>query len=407
MLDAQVVAACLASREAYERVAPFLTKSDFTPAGAFWWELVRDWYDSDRTAATVTRSALEQLGATRITNPKHRESLMGFLNELPTPDSPANIASVLLELKRHNVGLELATAIASQDQKKVRVLLPQFDALMACTELRKDTPTQIAYAVSVEELFRKVDSANRVPLAPALLNERIGGGALPGHHILIFGRPEAGKSTFAINMAGSLVRRGKRVLYIGNEDQIDILKSRMLSRVTGLTWEEAERRPDEAAKLFRQRNGEDCLRMAQARHATANDLRKPIEEFEPEILVLDQIRNLHSDDENMTQSLNKIAIQVRGLLLDYGLIGVSVTQANDRTERHGQQPPAWLGMADVDSSRTGLPAQADLMLGIGCDSDLQARNQRAISLPKNKLSSAPNSHSGFIVTLDTARSKVT
>ena len=64
----------------------------------------------------------------------------------------------------------------------------------------------------------------------------------------------------------------------------------------------------------------------------------------------------------MTQGLNRIAIQFRSLLLDYGLIGVSVTQANDRTQHSGQEPPIWLGLGDVDSSRTGLPAQADLML---------------------------------------------
>jgi hypothetical protein len=45
-----------------------------------------------------------------------------------------------------------------------------------------------------------------------------------------------------------------------------------------------------------------------------------------------------------------------------------------------------LDMGDIDSSSTGIPAQADVLIGIGADKDDQASNRRVISLIKNKRS---------------------
>lgn len=82
------------------------------------------------------------------------------------------------------------------------------------------------------------------------------------------------------------------------------------------------------------------------------------------------------------------------------MLGVSLTQANAGDEA---RPKVWLRDSDVDSSRTGLPAQADLLLGIGADDDMLNTGARAVSLCKNKLS---GNHEGFMVQFDYLRSKV-
>jgi len=405
MLDAQILAAVIASRAAYERVGEHLTDKDMTPSGGVLWKLVREWYARDPKAPSIDRALLAEQAKSRLSSSKHEDAVLGLLRDLPDSPSPDNAAQVALELKRYNVGMELAAAIGGHDSKALAKLLPKYNDLMAMTELSTKRG-QMTQATHIDELYEKVGEQNRVPLAPQALNDRINGGALPGHHVLIFGRPEAGKSTFAINMAGSLVRRGKRVMYFGNEDQIDVLKARMVNRITGLSDEDGNAKPKLRRERFLARGGEDRLSMVQVRHAAVRDLEPEIERFKPDVIFLDQIRNMESADENMTQGLNRIAIQFRSLLLDYGLIGVSVTQANDRTQHSGQEPPIWLGLGDVDSSRTGLPAQADLMLGIGTNTDLTQREQRAVSIPKNKLSSADNSHEGFIVEIDRRRAYI-
>ena len=90
-------------------------------------------------------------------------------------------------------------------------------------------------------------------------------------------------------------------------------------------------------------------------------------------------------------------------MLKHGVVGVSVCQAGDKTEKHGQLPPAFLQMNDVYGSRTGIPAHCDLLIGVGYDQDMYDRDIRGISLPKNKLGGV---HAGFKVRIDTQKSKV-
>lgn len=401
MLDAQMIAAGVASGKAWDRFAPHFTSKELGPQAGFWFDILREWYTRDPNATGADRDALLALGKSKITNPKHEDTLLGWLRDLPDPPSADNAAQVALELKRHNVGMELAAAIGGNDHKRASALHAQYGELMAATALQREERTEWQEAVAVEDLFKKVGHDNRIALSPLILNERTNGGALPGHHILVYGRPEAGKSTFAINMAAGFALRKKRVLYVGNEDQIDILKSRMVSRIAQMTWEECERKQAACIKRYRQLGGEDYIIMSQLKNGTIAALRRKLDEVKPDVVVSDQIRNYTgSEGDSLTNTLAKVAIQKRNILLDYALIGVSVTQANDRTEKHGQEPPIWLGLGDIDSSRTGLPAQIDLAIGIGVNGELQSRNQRALSFPKNKLSSKPNAHEGVIVSVD-------
>lgn len=377
-----------------------------TPAGGFWFALIGEWYANDRLAKRVDSSVLAESGSKRIGNPKHRDMLMGFIDGLPEPVSPSNVAQTALELKRHNTGLELASAVAAQDSKKIAALHKAYGELLGATELKR-RKGKWQLAADAADLFAKVGVSNRIPLAPDRLNTRIGGGALPGHSVVIFGRPDSGKSTISINLAAVTANKGQRVLYVGNEDQIDILKSRAMSRMTNMTMGEMEANQERALRLWRDRGGEDRLRFAQLINGSVADITEQVEEFEPTILIIDQLRGLQGDGDGMTQRLESNGIAVRNLLLQYGLVGISVTQANDRRQGYSQKPPIWLDMGDIDSSRTGLPGTADLLLGIGFDDDMKARNQRAISFPKNKLSSSPDAKEGIIVELNMTLSKVT
>lgn len=407
MLDATIVSAAMADRAAYDLVAPHITSKDMTPTAGFWWGLVGEWYQRDRSAKSIDKTLLYQQGEKRAPAGKNREPVLAVMRDLPEPVSPSNTANVALEMRRYNVSMELAAAIASQDAKKLPKLHKELGDLMAATTLGGAKKGKWNDAAPIAELFNATGDGNRVPLAPRALTERCAGGALPGQHIVVFGRPDAGKSTFTLNLAAVLgVKHEERVLYVGNEDQINILKRRCVCRVAGMTWADAEADPSKAIAAWESRGGEERIKFAQLIDGSAADLPEKIEEHAATVLVLDQIRGLQGEGDGMTQRLESNGIAVRGLLLKYDLIGISVTQANDRRQSYSQKPPVWLGMEDVDSSRTGLPGTADLLLGIGYDDEMYARGQRALSICKNKLSSEPNSKEGLIVEFDTARSAV-
>jgi hypothetical protein len=125
--------------------------------------------------------------------------------------------------------------------------------------------------------------------------------------------------------------------------------------------------------------------------------------FKPDVEVLDQLRNVQGGGQKLTNRLEDNATGYRALLSKYNCLGVSVTQAGDKTERHGQEVPAILSMSDVDSSRTGLPGQCDLMLGVGVTEELFAHGKRMLSLAKNKLSTEKTP---FLVDVDLERTLI-
>lgn len=409
MLDAQILSAAIANREAYELCKEHVVQSDLTPPVAFWWELVGAFYAKDSSAAAVPISLLKAQGERRISNPKHKDGLLGLLDNLPDAVAPMGVAKEVLELKRYNLGMQLAAAIGAREKdSKVAMLTEEYLGLLRQESLSQETEWEDA--ADWDDLSQETGLSRRIPLMPMELNKRTGGGALPGHHMLVYARPEMGKSLFALNLAAGFLKLGKRVLYIGNEDSIHVLKKRMLVRLSGISAEEIDRDANKAGQaiaLAKERSAGNLI-MRHLHRGSCADVEAAVKEASPDVLVLDQIRNLEArtSEGKMTERLETVATQVRAILARHHLVGVSVTQANDRTERYGQEPPIWLGMSDVDSSRTGLPAQCDLMIGIGGNREMIAKGQRAISLAKNKLYGGPGSREGFIVEFDTILGRV-
>lgn len=400
MLDTQILHACITDRKAYDRIKDYVDPKDFTPPVKFWWGILVEYYGRDLSCARADGAILRALGDERITNAKHRDSIMGVLKPDNVSSIP-NVVSAVLGLRRYNAAAEFASAAMAGDSDKAKKLLDQVNDLWERDTLGNDSDKQ--YAASVEAVFDQIGNERRIPLLPVSLNERIGGGVLAGHNILIFGRTEVGKSTFAINMAAGLVRRGKRVLYVGNEDGINLLKGRFVCRLTGRTWSEVERDKGAAANLFRERGGEDRLRLVHMQPGTVASIVEDIEQHEPDFVFVDQIRNLASGESDLTPRLEANATRFRNLISRYNVVGVGVAQARDASERHNQEPPVWLSTGDIADSRVGLPSQMDLIIGIGGNSDMLRRNQRSISLCKNKLASDEKSREGFIVEFDLGR----
>jgi hypothetical protein len=122
------------------------------------------------------------------------------------------------------------------------------------------------------------------------------------------------------------------------------------------------------------------------------------EEYQPDILVIDQLRNIRMKEDNYVQKLEKAASAARNLGKRYDCLVLSVTQAGDSASGK----PV-LDMGDVDSSNTGIPAQADVMVGIGCSEDDKDNGRRVLSLPKNKRS---GNHDFFPVRIDPTKSRI-
>jgi RecA-family ATPase len=196
-------------------------------------------------------------------------------------------------------------------------------------------------------------------------------------------------------MIAGFLRQEKVVLYVGNEDPMLDITIRVVSRLTGLTKYEIYDDLDGAHQAACAMGYEDLI-LAPLAPGTPREIEALVTEFKPDVLIIDQLRNLNTGDDHFVQSLEKAATAARNIAKAHDVLVVSATQAGDSAT--GKKV---LDMGDVDSSNTGIPAQADVMIGISDYVD--DRGRVTFSLPKNKRSGR---HDFFEVEFDTTTSRI-
>jgi hypothetical protein len=402
MIDTSILGACIASRSAWESLDGIVNAKDFSPPVQFWYGLLSEYYGRDKGVTSANAEILRETGLARIANPKQVEAITAVLTDACSGVSVPNIVALCLDLRRRNIILELAAASGSGDRKAANKL---FTELVSIWDRQERPKSEIEYARDWADLDEIIGAHKRIPLGIKSLDSRIGGGCLAGNHVLIFGRTEIGKSCFTLSITSNLLKQGQRVLYIGNEDEINGLKGRIRCSLLQRTDTQVQSIPKKASRLLGELVG-DRLTMVRMTPGSISELSDLVAKHSPTVCILDQIRNLDGPEDGMTRKMEANAIRFRSLLGKAHLLGISVTQAGDRSQGHNTEGPLYLSAGDVDSSRVGLPGQTDLQLGIGANSDLMARSLRMLSFAKNKLFSGTNSREPLMLHFDLSRSIV-
>lgn len=400
--ERNVVASCLKSREAYERIAPVIEKEGgLSEQSKIILGHVGEYYNRDPEATAVDRDLLIASITRGLPNPKHQKMFADVVASLCGMDvSPANVVHDFVAVRREYAAGMLATALASgKPHDEVAPLIEEYekwkDGELPSLE---ESVCEVLQGTSIVDLVAaRNKSGSTIQLLPQSLNERLDGGLLRGHHVVIFARPEVGKTMFVVNSIYGFLRQGLRVLYIGNEDPLDDIVVRVVSRLSDMTKAEILDDPAEAETRARSK-GYDNLVLASLTPGTAKEIEALVVEYAPDVLIVDQLRNILTGQDNFTRSLEQAALAVRQLGKKYGMLTLSVTQAGDSASGK-----AILDMGDVDSSNTGIPAQADVMVGIGMSREDELAGRRVISLPKNKPGS---NHDSFPVRVEPSKSKV-
>lgn len=399
MSERSVLAAAIKSRAAYNTIVRYLAEDDLSAHGKIILEGVQSYYDRDAEAQSVDPELLVRTIGRSVTNPKHRETFDSLVWELAALEvSPPNVTDDVLAVKREAVGTKLATALAAgKPPDEVMPLMDEYSAFTVAIESADDTPA-VVKGQSVREIAETTYAEeNLIRIWPRSLNDQLDGGLIRGHHVVVFARPEAGKTLTLLNMVAGFLHQGLEVLYLGNEDPRDDIVLRIVSRLTELPKFEVLADPDRAEALAHER-GYGNLAIGELAPGTPREVEALVTEWKPDVLVVDQIRNLNTGDDNQTQRLEKAATAMRNIAKKHNVLVVSATQAGDSASNK-----AVLEMGDVDSSNTGIPAQADVMIGVGGTAEDFAHDRRVLSLPKNKRS---GSHSFFPVQLVPQLSKM-
>ncbi len=398
MREKHVLSSCMKQRAAFHRVAAHVEDEDLSEQGRIVWAAICDYYDRDAGCGQVDPEILADSVARRVSADKHKEMFRGVVNGLASfESSPANVVDDLIATKREVAGHQLAAALLAGEQPNG--VLSKYTHLLDAEELDEEQEDEARVGFSVTDLVATgFEEANLIHVAPTGLNDRLEGGCKPGHHLILFARPEMGKTMMVIEMMAGFAAQDLRTLYIGNEDPLDDINMRVVNRLSHMTKLEVINNPGRADRLAREAGYENIILKALT-PGTEREVTNLVEKHKPHVLVLDQLRNLNMRNDNYVLALEQAAKAARQWAKRYSCVVVSVTQAGDSAAGK-----AVLDMGDVDFSNTGIPSQADVMIGLGATENHMQNSEIVLSLPKNKVSGR---HEYFSCVVDPQLSKVT
>ena len=370
-MESNLLKCLLVSRESFTALSSVLEIADLSDFGRVLYNIIEDYYDKDETAQAVDKDIL--LSKLAREYPKLTviaERLLTGLQDFPAH----NVLEEYVEIKKDNLRANMQDALAARKDDRLSELFNKYSTLSIIED-----DDEVVCGVHPNDILSDVCGDTMIRLFPKALNEAVGGGVPPATAVVLFGRPDMGKTAAIINQIYGSCRDKVKTLYCSNEDPKSKLIQRLLSRFSNMTLDEIRRDPDKCFRVAVE-NGYNNLLFTSMEPGSIAEIERMIIKHKPQLVVIDQIRNLKSKEDNRVLQLEQMAAAVRQLGKRYNCVIYSATQAGEAAENRRV-----LGMTDLDSSKTGIPGQADLMIGIGGNGEDKLNGRRILSICKNKL----------------------
>lgn len=380
-LESLILSALIESKEAFNEFERYGNGLDeFSPINKAIAQAVERYRQVDGDCGRVDRVLLEEQLLRDIKNDKHVSPIREALRAIPSDVSVGNVRSHVRALHKQAVGQRLSLSLANgASEDEVSKLGTEYFGIGKSAGAV--APSDLVDCLDTSDLTSEKQNEQYIKLWPKQLNDRLDGGALRGHHILLFARPETGKTLFSLNLCCGFLHQKLGVLVVANEEPAADIRDRLRGRLlkTSKSWVR-QNRTQAAERLAGASLGELRVLATSSFHETRRFLAGQRWES-VHVVVFDQIRNMRLKSDSRTSELEAAGIEARAIAKEFNCLVVSITQAGDSATNK-----VYLEMSDVDSSKTGIPASADLMIGIGADEAMKLNGLLGISLPKNKLS---------------------
>lgn len=299
--------------------------------------------------------------------------------------TPEVAEEVLAETYKQKVGGEVAQIGIRMEDGEIKDLLP----LKKLIDKVGDTISyqeQITHcSTDVDELLKDTSDENRWLFNIRSLKNKVPGvGA--GELCIIFARPETGKTASHISLCygpGGFAEQGASVHTMVNEEPAKRTMLRAISAWTGMSRQEIEQDPqftrDEWGKI------KDNVNMFDAQGVSIDEIDAYCERHKPDVLVIDQLDKVQVNGmfQRTDEKLREIYTQAREIAKRHSLALIAVSQAS--AEAQGK---TILNPSEMEGSKTGKFAEADVIIGIGCHAvgmDEEPDYTRHLTVGKNKI----------------------
>ncbi|MHC4649217.1 MAG: DnaB-like helicase C-terminal domain-containing protein, partial [Planctomycetota bacterium] len=140
---------------------------------------------------------------------------------------------------------------------------------------------------------------------------------------MIYGRPNSAKTMLSLNNAACLAKNGYKVLYVANEEPPVDLTRRLLSRMSKIDIDKLED-PDTLRQAF-DAGGKAYKKNWVLLHragCTYQDIRRACARIRPDVIIVDQLKNVHVNEDNRALQLDRLARQVRELGIEFNAVTI-------------------------------------------------------------------------------------
>ncbi len=216
-----------------------------------------------------------------------------------------------------------------------------------------------------------------------MLRDNVGG--IGGGNLMIsFARPETGKTAFWISLCSGpegFAEQGAKIHAFINEEPAIRTQMRAISCYTGMTREEIIQEKNMAQRVWSEIK--DNISMFDTVDWSMEDIDAHCEKHRPDIIVIDQLDkvNVSGTYARTDEKLRQIYTSAREIAKRRDCAVIAMSQAS--ADAHNRNS---ISFDQMENSKTGKAAEADLIIGIGRNSNTDTENKiRTLCISKNKI----------------------
>ena len=235
----------------------------------------------------------------------------------------------------------------------------------------------------VSKVIELLDVTTKWKFNIPVLKENVGG--IGGGNLMIaFARPETGKTAFWVSLCTApegFCSQGAKVHAFINEEPAIRTQIRAISAYTGMTRDEILFDRVQAQRIWSEIK--DNISMFDTVDWSMDDIDAHCEKHKPDIVVIDQLDkvNVSGTYARTDEKLRQIYTSVREIAKRRDCAVIAISQAS--ADAHNRNS---ISFDQMENSKTGKAAEADLIIGIGRNGNTDLENKiRTLCISKNKI----------------------
>jgi len=384
MIEKQLINLLL-EKDFYEENKGRVSKSMFTNGTGKLYETITKAHSDSESNISIDELATLH---TQVYNPAltraAKDNFYSLLEEVKKEKPNKKIATTILEaMHKQDIARRIAVVSTNiynnTEESNFNDIQSLIDELKGVNKEEFDTVTN-----DINKLIDELKDNTKWKFNLTDLKNKVNGIG-EGNLIIVFARPESGKTAFWVNMVAGrngFATQGAKVCALINEEPAIRTQMRLVNAYTGMTFAEIKEDPQKAGDLWSQIKHQ--IRILDTVDWTLEKIDSYVAKEKPDILIIDQLDKVHMGGSfaRGDEKLRAIYTGAREIAKrrDCSLIGISQASADASGK--------WDMTFDMmENSKTGKAAEADVIIGVGYkpNSDYSNDNDRSLSVSKNKI----------------------